>query len=188
MNQIDVHSLAGQARFNGLHRLVLFWCVKMLIVDGYDLAIVGTALPSIMKGMHIDATSAGIVAASALFGVMLGAIFLGTLADRFGRPMMICVGVALFSLFTAAAGLTNDPVTFSVTRFIAGLGIGGVLPIVTAQMAEVSRPMRCARDWSHSYSRDISVGGILVALTAKELIGGYGWQSVFFCCRPASLC
>ncbi|MFP3607303.1 MFS transporter, partial [Paraburkholderia sp. SIMBA_053] len=96
----------------------LFWCVLMLIVDGYDLAIVGAALPSIMKGMHIDATSAGIMAASALFGVMLGAIFLGTLADRFGRPTMICVCVALFSLFTAAAGLTNDPVSFSVTRFI----------------------------------------------------------------------
>ena len=179
MNQIDVHSLAGQARFNGLHRLVLFWCVLMLIVDGYDLAIVGAALPSIMKGMHIDATSAGIMAASALFGVMLGAIFLGTLADRFGRPMMICVCVALFSLFTAAAGLTNDPVSFSVTRFIAGLGIGGVLPIVTAQMAEFSPNALRTRLVTLVFA-GYSVGGILVALTAKELIGSYGWQSVFF--------
>ncbi|HYS91422.1 MAG TPA: MFS transporter, partial [Bradyrhizobium sp.] len=50
----------------------------------------------------------------------------------------MCICVALFSLFTAAAGLTGDPISFSVTRFIAGLGIGGVLPIVTAQMAEFS--------------------------------------------------
>ncbi|CAB3714800.1 MFS transporter [Paraburkholderia rhynchosiae] len=179
MNQIDVHSLAGEARFNGFHTLVLFWCVLMLIVDGYDLAVVGAALPSIMKDMGIDATRAGVMAGSALFGVMVGAIFLGTLADRFGRPMMICVCVALFSLFTAAAGLTHDPITFSMTRFIAGLGIGGVLPIVTAQMAEFSPNALRTRLVTLVFA-GYSIGGILVALTAKQLIGSYGWQSVFF--------
>lgn len=179
MNQIDVYSLAGRARFNGFHALVLFWCVLMLILDGYDLAVVGAALPSIMKDMRIDATSAGIMAGSTLFGVMLGAIFLGTLADRFGRPTMMCVCVALFSLFTAAAGLTSDPVSFSVARFIAGLGIGGVLPIVTAQMAEFSPNALRTRLVTLVFA-GYSIGGILVALTAKQLIGSYGWQSIFF--------
>ncbi|MET3624826.1 MFS transporter [Burkholderia ambifaria] len=179
MNQIDVYSLAGRARFNGFHALVLFWCVLMLILDGYDLAVVGAALPSIMKDMHIDATRAGIMAGSTLFGVMLGAIFLGTLADRFGRPTMMCICVALFSLFTAAAGLTSDPVGFSVTRFVAGLGIGGVLPIVTAQMAEFSPNALRTRLVTLVFA-GYSIGGILVALTAKQLIGSYGWQSVFF--------
>ncbi|WP_018990367.1 MFS transporter [Aromatoleum toluclasticum] len=179
MNQIDVHSLAGKAKFNGFHSLVLFWCVLMLILDGYDLAVVGAALPSIMKDMGVDATSAGIMAGSALFGMMIGAISLGTLADRFGRPAMICVCVALFSLFTAAAGFTHDPVTFSVTRFIAGLGIGGVLPIVTAQMAEFSPNALRTRLVTLVFA-GYSIGGILVALTAKQLIESYGWQSVFF--------
>ncbi|WP_027214092.1 MFS transporter [Burkholderia sp. WSM2232] len=179
MNQIDVYSLAGQARFNRFHTLVLFWCVLMLILDGYDLAVVGAALPSIMKDMNIGATSAGIMAGSTLFGVMLGAIFLGTLADRFGRPMMMCVCVALFSLFTAAAGLTSDPISFSVTRFVAGLGIGGVLPIVTAQMAEFSPNALRTRLVTLVFA-GYSIGGILVALTAKQLINSYGWQSVFF--------
>ncbi|MGF6507109.1 MFS transporter [Paraburkholderia sp. 32] len=179
MNQIDVHSLAGEARFNGFHTLILFWCLLMLILDGYDLAVVGAALPSIMKDMGIDATRAGVMAGSALFGVMLGAIFLGTLADRFGRPIMICVCVALFSLFTAAAGLTSDPVVFSMTRFIAGLGIGGVLPIVTAQMGEFSPNALRTRLVTLVFA-GYSIGGILVALTAKQLIGSYGWQSVFF--------
>jgi len=179
MNQIDAHSLAGQARFNGFHTLVLFWCVLMLILDGYDLAVVGAALPSIMKDMRIDATSAGVMAGSTLFGVMLGAIFLGTLADRFGRPTMMCICVALFSLFTAAAGLTSDPISFSVTRFIAGLGIGGVLPIVTAQMAEFSPNALRTRLVTLVFA-GYSIGGILVALTAKQLIGSYGWQSVLF--------
>ena len=191
MNQIDVHSLAGSSKFNKLHGVVLFWCVLMLVLDGYDLAVVGAALPSIMKDMGVDATSAGVMAGSALFGMMLGAIFLGTLADRFGRPAMICFCVALFSLFTAAAGLTNDPITFSVTRFIAGLGIGGVLPIVTAQMAEFSPNALRTRLVTLVFA-GYSIGGILVALTAKQLrrrnrrLHAALWLAVgIFCCRSA---
>jgi len=179
MQQVDVHALAGRSRFNGFHGLVLFWCVLILIIDGYDLAVVGAALPSIMKDMGVDATSAGVMAGSALLGTMLGAIFLGTLADRIGRPRMIAACVALFSLFTAAAGLTQDPVSFSVVRFIAGLGIGGVLPIVTAQMGEFA-PSNLRTRLVTLVFAGYSVGGILVALTAKQLIEGYGWQWVFY--------
>ncbi len=158
---------------------MLFWSVLILIIDGYDLAVVGAALPSIMKEMGIDATSAGIMAGSALLGTMLGAIFLGTLADRIGRPRMIAVCVALFSLFTAAAGLTHEPVSFSIARFIAGLGIGGVLPIVTAQMGEFA-PSNLRTRLVTLVFAGYSVGGILVALSAKQLIEGYGWQWVFY--------
>lgn len=179
MQQVDVHALAGRSRFNGFHGLVLFWCVLILIIDGYDLAVVGAALPSIMKDMGVDATSAGVMAGSALLGTMLGAIFLGTLADRIGRPRMIAVCVALFSLFTAAAGLTNDPISFSVARFIAGLGIGGVLPIVTAQMGEFA-PSNLRTRLVTLVFAGYSVGGILVALTAKQLIESHGWQWVFY--------
>ena len=42
---------------------------------------------------------------SALFGMMFGAIILGTIADRIGRRWAIAICVALFSVFTAAAGL-----------------------------------------------------------------------------------
>lgn len=179
MQQLDIHGIIGESRFNRFHGLVLFWCVLILIIDGYDLAVVGAALPSIMKDMGITATSAGIMAGAALFGTMLGAIFLGTLADRLGRPKMIAFCVALFSIFTAAAGLTKDPVSFSVLRFIAGLGIGGVLPIVTAQMGEFSPTALRTRLVTLVFA-GYSVGGILVALTAKELIESHGWQWVFF--------
>jgi MFS transporter, AAHS family, benzoate transport protein len=179
MHKIDVHKLADESRFNRFHGLVLFWGVLILVLDGYDLAVVGAALPAIMKDMGVEATQAGFMASSALFGMMFGAIFLGTLADRIGRPLMISVCVALFSLFTAAAGLTADPVTFSVTRFLAGLGIGGVLPIVTAQMAEFA-PVKLRARLVTLVFAGYSVGGILVALTGKQLIETYGWQSVFY--------
>ncbi|MHC3125099.1 MFS transporter [Acinetobacter sp. GN11] len=179
MQRIHIESITGDAKFNRFHGLVLLWCFLILVFDGYELAVVGAALPAIMQDMNIDATSAGVMAGSALVGTMLGALFLGTLADRIGRPKMIAVCMALFSLFTASAGLTNDPISFSVMRFIAGLGIGGVLPITTAQMGEFS-PVKLRTRLVTLVFAGYSVGGILVALTAKQLIQAHGWQSVFY--------
>ncbi|MCW2271518.1 MFS transporter [Pseudomonas sp. MYb187] len=179
MQSVNVYALAGDSKFNRFHGRILFWCVLILIIDGYDLAVVGAALPAIMQDMNVDPTSAGIMAGSALLGTMLGAIFLGTLADRIGRPRMIAICVALFSIFTAVAGLTDDPVSFSIARFIAGLGIGGVLPVCTAQMGEYS-PLKLRTRLITLVFAGYSVGGILVALTAKQLIETYGWQWVFY--------
>ncbi|MBB3013018.1 MFS transporter [Cupriavidus alkaliphilus] len=178
MRQIDVHQLADTARFNRFHALILFWCALIIIFDGYDLAVAGIALPSIMKEMGVTATSAGFMVSSALFGMMFGAIFLGTVADRIGRRRAIAICVALFSVFTAAAGLASDPVSFSVTRFLAGLGIGGVMPNVVAQMTEYS-PRKLRGTLVTLMFSGYSVGGMLAALLGKGLIESYGWQSVF---------
>jgi len=45
MDRIDVLKLADQAKFTRFHALVLFWGLLILIFDGYDLAVVGAALP-----------------------------------------------------------------------------------------------------------------------------------------------
>jgi AAHS family benzoate transporter-like MFS transporter len=179
MQQIDVIKLAAESTFNRFHGRVLLWGVIILILDGYDLAVVGAALPSIMKEMNIDASTAGFMASSALFGMMIGAMCFGVLSDRMGRPLTLSIGVGIFSIFTAAAGLTHDPVGFGVCRFIAGLGIGGVLPVVTAHMGEFAPVKIRARLITIIYA-GYSVGGVLVALVGKQVIETYGWQSVFF--------
>ncbi|MDR5753458.1 MULTISPECIES: MFS transporter [unclassified Caballeronia] len=178
MRQIDVHQLADDARFGGFHALVLFWCALIIIFDGYDLAVAGIALPSIMKDMNVNPTSAGFMVSSALFGMMFGAVFLGTIADRIGRRRAIAICIVLFSVFTAAAGLTRDPVMFGITRFLAGLGIGGVMPNVVAQMTEYS-PRRMRSTMVTLMFSGYSVGGMLAALLGKGLIERFGWQSVF---------
>jgi AAHS family benzoate transporter-like MFS transporter len=178
MRDIDLHKLADDARFNGFHRLVLFWCALIIIFDGYDLAVAGIALPSIMKEMGVSPTNAGFMVSSALFGMMFGAIFLGTIADKIGRRRAIVACVGLFSVFTAAAGLTHDPVTFSAMRFLAGLGIGGVMPNVVAQMTEYS-PRKIRSTLVTLMFSGYAVGGMLAALLGKGLMEAYGWSSVF---------
>jgi AAHS family benzoate transporter-like MFS transporter len=179
MRQIDVHKLADEARLNPFHGLVLLWCALIIIFDGYDLSVAGIALPSIMKEMGVEATKAGFMVSSALFGMMFGAIFLGTIADRIGRRWAIAICITLFSVFTAAAGLAKDPLTFAVVRFLAGLGIGGVMPNVVAHMTEYSPKKMRATLVTLMFS-GYAVGGIVAALLGKGLIEAYGWQSVFF--------
>jgi len=178
MRQIDVHKLSDEAKFNSFHRLVLLACALIIIFDGYDLAVVGIALPSIMKGMGVDATRAGFMVSAALFGMMFGNILFGTLADRIGRRRVVVICITLFSVFTATAGFTSNSVTFSIARFIAGVGIGGVMPVVVAQMTEYS-PLRMRSTLITLMYSGYSVGGVLAALLGKGLIETYGWQSVF---------
>lgn len=178
MQAIDVHKLADEATFNRFHARVLLWCLLIIIIDGYDIAVAGTALPSIMKEMGVNASTAGFMASSALFGMMFGAIFLGTLSDRIGRRLTISICVFLFSAFTAAAGFVNDPYTFSALRFVAGLGIGGVMPNIVAQMTEYS-PRRIRSVMTTLMFSGYAFGGILAAVLGKQLIGEHGWQSVF---------
>jgi AAHS family benzoate transporter-like MFS transporter len=178
MRHIDVHELSDKARFNRFHAGVLLWCALIIICDGYDLAVAGIALPSIMKDMGVTAQNAGFMVSSALFGMMFGAIFLGTIADRIGRRKAIAICIALFSIFTAAAGFTHDPYTFSAMRFLAGLGIGGVMPNVVAQMTEFS-PKKIRATMVTLMFSGYAVGGMLAALLGKGLLEAYGWSSVF---------
>lgn len=178
MRHIDIHQLADGARFNRFHAGVLAWCAAIIICDGYDLAVAGIALPSIMKEMGVTAQNTGFMVSAALFGMMFGAIFLGTIADRIGRRHAIVICLALFSVFTAAAGMSSDPYVFSAMRFLAGLGIGGVMPNVVAQMTEYS-PKRIRATMVTLMFSGYAVGGMVAALLGKGLIEHHGWQSVF---------
>lgn len=179
MDRVNISRLADDANFNKFHVKILAWCFGILILDGYDLAVAGAALPSIMKSMQVEATAAGFMASSALFGMAFGAVILGALSERIGRRRALSICVLLFSVFTAAAGFTSDPVYFSVMRFIAGLGIGGAIPNVTAHMAEYA-PRKFRGMLVAVMCCGYAVGSLLAAWLGKQFIEEYGWQSVFF--------
>ena len=178
MRTLDVHPIIDNARFTPFHWMVMAWCGLLLIFDGYDLFIYGVVLPVIMKEWGLTPLQAGALGSYALFGMMFGAIFLGTIADRIGRRKAIAICIALFSVFTAAAGFTHDPYTFSAMRFLAGLGIGGVMPNVVAQMTEYS-PKKIRATMVTLMFSGYAVGGMLAALLGKGLLETYGWSSVF---------
>ena len=77
-----------------------------------------------------------------LFGVMIGAIFFGPLADRIGRKKVILICFIVFTIFTGLCALADSPTSFSIYRFIGGLGLGGIMPNVIALMTDYS-PKQC---------------------------------------------
>ncbi|CAN0642405.1 MFS transporter [Burkholderia cepacia] len=178
MRQINLQALSDDARLGKLHGVVLFWCTLIIVFDGYDLAVAGIALPAIMKEMGVNPAQAGFMVSSALFGMMFGNIVFGTVAERIGRRRAIAACLTLFSVFTAAAGLAPTPVLFGVARFLAGIGIGGVMPNVIAHMTEYA-PRRVRNTLVTLMFSGYSVGGMLAAVMGKGMIDAHGWQSVF---------
>src|ERR1700740_2450639 len=125
----DVQKLADQAALTRFHDLTIAWLIVIAMLDGYDIAVTGAALPAIMTDLKIDATSGGAIASASLTGMAFGSAFFGMMDVRFGRQTSVALAVATFSLLTAATGLVRTPIVFGALRFFAGLGLGGVLPI-----------------------------------------------------------
>ncbi|VWL88532.1 MFS transporter [Burkholderia lata] len=179
MRQFDLQAVIDEARFGRFHAVVLCWCILIMILDGYDLAIVGISLPLIMKAMQISPVMAGVIASSSLFGMMVGSILLGSIADRIGRRPAIVLCVLLFSVFSAAAGAVSSAVAFCALRFLAGLGLGGIAPTCAAQMTEYS-PRRMRSMLVSLMFAGYSGGGVLAALLGKTLMENYGWRSIYY--------
>ena len=179
MRTLDVNALIDGARFNTFHWRVMFWCALLLIFDGYDLFIYGVVLPVLMKEWGLSPLQAGALGSYALFGMMFGALFFGPLADRIGRKKGIAICFVLFSGFTVLNGLTTSPLQFGICRFMAGLGIGGLMPNVVALMNEYA-PKRLRSTLVAIMFSGYSVGGMLSASLGIYLLPRFGWQMMFF--------
>jgi AAHS family benzoate transporter-like MFS transporter len=179
MKQVDVHKLIDEAKFKRFHWVLLFWCALVIIFDGYDLVIYGVVLPKLMAEWGLTPIQAGALGSYALFGMMFGAMFFGPLSDKIGRKKVIGICVTLFSLFTFINGFATNPTQFGICRFIAGLGIGGVMPNVVALMTEYA-PKKMRSLLVTIMFSGYSVGGMLSAGMGIWLIPNHGWSSVFF--------
>ena len=71
---LNVNKVIDDAKFAPFHWKVLFWCLLIIIFDGYDLIIYGVALPLLMEEWSLTAVQAGFLASAALFGMMFGAM------------------------------------------------------------------------------------------------------------------
>lgn len=179
MKQIDVHKVIDEAKFNKFHFNVLFWCALVIIFDGYDLVIYGVVLPSLMKEWGLTPIQAGALGSYALFGMMFGALIFGPLSDKIGRKKVIMITTIIFSGMTFINGFATTPEQFGICRFLAGLGIGGVMPNVVALMTEYM-PKKTRSTLVSVMFSGYSVGGMSGAYLGMHLMPSFGWQAVFW--------
>lgn len=178
-NTVSVNDVIDQAKFTKFHLSIVLWCLFIVLFDGYDLAINGVVLPLLMQEWGMSAVQAGMLASTALAGMMFGAMLFGMLADKIGRKKVILICVSLFSAFTFLGGFTTNPTEFGILRFIAGLGIGGVLPNLVALTSEYA-PKRLKSTLVTTMFSGYAVGGIMAALCGTWFTPSFGWEIMFF--------
>lgn len=177
--KVNINTLIDEAKFTPFHWGVLIWCLIIIIFDGYDLVIYGVALPLLMQEWSLTAVQAGMLASTALFGMMFGAMSFGTLSDKLGRKKTIMICVAIFSGFTFLGAFASNPIEFGILRFLAGLGIGGVMPNVVALMTEYA-PKRIRSTLVAVMFSGYAIGGMTSALLGAWLVPQFGWQIMFY--------
>lgn len=179
MVKINPAKIIGESKFNRFHLALFIWSFMIILFDGYDLSVYGTVLPILMKQWNLNPVQAGSMGSYGLFGMMFGAIIFGILADRIGRKKVILINVFLFSLFTFLCGFAQSATNFSIFRFIAGLGLGGIMPNIAALVTDYAPKSMRIRLVSITLV-SFAVGGALAPTFGVLLISKFGWASVFF--------
>jgi len=110
--------------------------------------------------------------------MMIGALSIGTLADVIGRKACILISVVSFSVFTAALAFAPSPEVFGLFRFLAGLGLGGLIPTAATMVSEYARMRRGSSSITFMMT-GYHVGGVLTALLAIPILPALGWRAMF---------
>ncbi|MFC7401325.1 MFS transporter [Citricoccus sp. GCM10030269] len=107
-----------------------------MFTDGYILGHIGIALALAAPLLGLGGLWLGLLAASTLFGILIGAPLAGRLADRFGRRRLLAWDFALFAVLALAHLLVNDPATLLAIRTVMGVLIGAEYAIGASVLAE----------------------------------------------------
>lgn len=168
----------GVATKSPLIVVVLLWLAVLL--DGFDMVVLGATLPSMMEDPSWQLTPAEgtTISTAGLVGMMIGALTIGTLTDKLGRRNVMIFAVLAFSLFTLGMGFTTNYLLFTLLRFLAGVGLGGCLPTAISMVTEF-RGRSKAGSSTTTVMSGYHVGAVLTAFLGMFLIGAFGWHSMF---------
>src|SRR5919109_115265 len=125
-------------------RWVAWLCWAAVALEGFDLVVLGSVTPALLDYQPWGLTPGrvGVIASYALVGMMIGALAVGTVTDLVGRRATVILSVVWFSLFTALCAVAPSPGVLGLLRFLAGLGLGGVLPTAMALSSEYAEERR----------------------------------------------
>jgi MFS transporter, SHS family, lactate transporter len=110
----------------------------------------------------------------------VGAVVLGSLADRYGRRRPLIACVLYFSIITAFTPFAPSYAVFVVLRALYGIGMGGYWGIGASLVME-SSPKRWRGLFSGIMQAGYSVGYLLAAVALRVIEPSFGWRWMFLC-------
>ncbi|MFJ9039018.1 MFS transporter [Streptomyces sp. NPDC102406] len=159
---------------------VLALCWLVVFFDGLDVTVYGAVMPYLLDDprLGVDAADAGVIGSWTTCGMLVGALVAGNMTDWLGRRGALVWCVLLFSAGTGACALAGDAAQFGAGRFLAGLGLGGLMPVCLAMVAEFSPPRRGAL-FTGVLMTAHHTGGIAATGLGLWLAPGHGWRWPF---------
>jgi MFS transporter, AAHS family, 4-hydroxybenzoate transporter len=175
---VDLADFIDRQPIGGFHLRLLLACAAVLFLDGFDTQAIGYVAPALAKEWGLSKSALGPVFSAGLFGLMIGALVFGPLADRIGRKTIIVLSTLAFGVGALMTALVSDVNALLVIRFLTGLGLGGAMPNAIAMTAEFN-PRRRRATMVMVMFCGFSIGAALGGMLAAWLIPQFGWRAVF---------
>ncbi|HXQ03993.1 MAG TPA: MFS transporter, partial [Bradyrhizobium sp.] len=141
---VDVAQFIDAQPVGGFQIRLLLTCAAVLFLDGFDTQAIGFVAPALAREWGVSKAALGPVFSAGLFGLMIGALVLGPLADRIGRKKIIVFSTLAFGIGTLVTAFVQDVNMLLAIRFLTGLGLGGAMPNAIAMTSEFNPRRRRA--------------------------------------------
>ena len=125
---VDVQTFLNEHPFSGFQWVIFALCFMIVLLDGFDTAAIGYIAPSLLTEWGIPRPALAPVLSAALFGLVVGALAAGPLADRFGRKAILVGSVFVIGAACLTSAFTGNLTQLVGWRFMTGLGLGAAMP------------------------------------------------------------
>ncbi|KAL1644489.1 hypothetical protein SLS58_004403 [Diplodia intermedia] len=159
--------------------LILLCTCGAQLMDNVFMTGVNIALPAIQKNFDVDGSDLQwlISAYTLTFGGFL--LLSGVMADRFGRKLIFCIGMATLSVWTLADGLATSFIQLAIFRAIQGIGAAMTVPSAVGIISNYF----IAKDRTLAltiFGASGAVGFCMGLIFGGFLTGSLGWRYLFF--------
>ena len=141
----DVEQVLREGGLSRFHKKAILVTGAAWTFVAMEILLVGFVAPIFTGLWGLDGRMQGLVNSAALAGSLCGSLVLGQLADRIGRRAIFQYSILWYAAFTAVTALAWGPWSVMTFRFLAGLGLGGMLVVDPSMLTEYLPPQRRGR-------------------------------------------
>lgn len=148
-------------------------------VDIYDLLLFGIVRIPSLNSLGLSESEVSSIGASILnwqmTGMLLGGILWGVFGDKKGRLSVLFGSIITYSLANIACGFVQDPTTYKIIRFIAGVGLAGELGAgITLVSESIPKHLRALG------TSIVAFVGLLGAVVGYLTVEMFDWRTAYF--------
>ena len=174
----DVNRFLDGRRVGRAHVVTVVLLILTMIVDGYDIFLVGIVLPFLAKDLGIAPAALTSVAVVQQFGLLLGNFVVGPVADRYGRRVTLLACLTVFGALTLLTPFASTVPEFVVLRFVTGIFLSGVIPNAIALVSEIM-PARVRATFVSITFAGYTMGTTVIGAPVVKWLVPHGWEYAF---------